>query len=138
MEYQEALKELEQVRSLQKYISFLNERIELLSTVIEHSSSDIIKMGQGGGEGVEAKLAKLADLKIKREQQRAVLYRREIIITESISSLPDLRHSLILERYYINGERLEKICVDMNYDYRWVKRLKKRAIEAYRVMRSCY
>ena len=53
--------------------------------------------------------------------------RREVVA--AIDQVQDERDHAILYRRYVLGQRFEQIAVEMNLEYRWVRRLHKRAVE---------
>ena len=50
-------------------------------------------------------------------------------IEQNIQGIEDDKQRFILEKHYIDGETLERIAEDMGYDYRWIRRLHKKAIQ---------
>ena len=53
--------------------------------------------------------------------------RREVVA--AIDQVQDERDHAILYRRYVLGQRFEQIAVEMSLEYRWVRRLHKRAVE---------
>jgi hypothetical protein len=74
---------------------------------------------------------KIMDLesKIKAEIARYVDLQAEIRGRVNAVQCEDLR--LLLKKRYLNFEKWEQIAVDMNYAYRWVLALHKRALTAF-------
>lgn len=52
--------------------------------------------------------------------------RREII--EAIERLTNQRDKNILRRKYLIGQRFEQIFLELNFEYRWIRRLHKKAV----------
>ena len=50
-------------------------------------------------------------------------------IEQDIRGIEDDKQRLILEKHYIHGKTFERIADDIWYDYRWIRRLHKKAIE---------
>lgn len=50
-------------------------------------------------------------------------------VKQAIEAVSDMRWQEILYRRHILGQTLEYIAQEMNYDYRWVKRLYRQAVE---------
>jgi|AGTN01.1.fsa_nt_gi hypothetical protein len=132
MTYEEAQHELDRLKDLHLHIGYIRERIDYLSGRIEHPGSDIINLFSGRSPefSVEAKLAKLADLKRDYDKLLAMAVELEEKIIGALSKV-DMKYQVILEKYYVKGQRLEEICVDVHYSYPQIKRLKKRAVRLY-------
>ena len=62
------------------------------------------------------------------EIDKAVDLRREI--QAAIDAVPDAVQREVLKRRYIGMQSLEKIAVEMNYSYPWVRHLHGRALQA--------
>lgn len=89
--------------------------------------------GAGGGTDGQDKLQVNVERLVRLQnrltaQMRARIQLRDEI-EDAIESVPDDRLQLLLRYRYIEGWRLEKIAVEWNYDYRWVRRLHGRALE---------
>lgn len=87
----------------------------------------------GGGSNGEDKLQAAVE-KIVRWQNRLTLQLGERVrlreeIESAIGTVEDERLRLLLRYRYIDGWRLEKIAVEMDYDYRWIRRLHGKALE---------
>nr|DAY40106.1 MAG TPA: Protein of unknown function (DUF1492) [Caudoviricetes sp.] len=76
--------------------------------------SDAIAALEGYAERVNAKWDELIALRTEAE--------------ELIEKIVDGRYREVLKRRYLRGQTLERIAVDLCFDYRWVKRLHGRAI----------
>ena len=76
--------------------------------------SDAIAALEGYAERVNAKWDELIALRTEAE--------------ELIEQIADGRYREVLKRRYLRGQTLERIAVDLCFDYRWVKRLHGRAI----------
>lgn len=76
--------------------------------------SDAIAALEGYAERVNAKWDELIALRTEAE--------------ELIEQIADGRYREVLKRRYLWGQTLERIAVDLCFDYRWVKRLHGRAI----------
>ena len=87
-------------------------------------------MPRGGGNGDKLTEAgqRIVDLEaeIDRDIDRLVDLRQWI--ERNIDAVEDTRLRDILRRRYVDGDRIEKIAVDMMLDYRWVRRLLTRAL----------
>lgn len=87
----------------------------------------------GGGSNGEDKLQAAVE-KIVRWQNRLTLQLGERVrlreeIESAIGTVEDERLRLLLRYRYIDGWRLEKIAVEMDYDYRWIRRLHGKALD---------
>lgn len=81
-------------------------------------------------------IEKYADLQaeIDSEIDRYVDLKHKII--NEIHQLSDPRYVEILHRRYVDGEKFEKISVDMNYDYKWTCKLHGKALLVFEEMKN--
>ena len=84
--------------------------------------------GGGNGDKLTEAVQRIVDLEaeIDRDIDRLVDLRQWI--ERNIDAVEDTRLRDILRRRYVDGDRIEKIAVDMMLDYRWVRRLLTRAL----------
>lgn len=62
-------------------------------------------------------------------QEICELAKRRKRIEQAISSLSDEKQRLIMEKHYIDRMTFEQIAEEIHFDYRWIRRLHKRALE---------
>lgn len=98
-----------------------------LATRVSPVMSGMPRAG-GIGDRVLDAVQRIVDLEaeLDAEIDRLVDLRREI--EASIRSIQDECLQDILRRRYIDGERVEKIAVDLRLDFRWVQRLHAKAL----------
>ena len=88
----------------------------------------------GGGSGISKPVedalvqAMETEEEIAAEICKAAGLLREI--RSAIDAVPDAVQREVLERRYIGMQSLEKIAVEMNYSYHWVRHLHGRALQA--------
>lgn len=80
--------------------------------------------GQTLPRAVECIVAAKAELQAQINVCGAV--RREIVA--ALDQIDDARDHEILRRRYLRGQKFEQIAVEMNLEYRWVRRLHKRLV----------
>ena len=97
-------------------------RWEELAVRISPVYSDMPR-GGGNGDKLTEAVQRIVDLEaeIDRDIDRLVDLRQWI--ERNIDAVEDTRLRDILRRRYVDGDRIEKIAVDMMLDYRWVRRL---------------
>ena len=102
-------------------------RWEELAVRISPVYSDMPR-GGGNGDKLTEAVQRIVDLEaeIDRDIDRLVDLRQWI--ERNIDAVEDTRLRDILRRRYVDGDRIEKIAVDMMLDYRWVRRLLTRAL----------
>lgn len=107
------------------------DEIKSWRSLAERVSPTLSGMPAGGGgpgrmiaavEHINALEAELAGQLVER-----VATRREI--GQAIGRVPDERLARLLRLRYIEGLRFEEISVQEHIEYRWVRRLHKRALE---------
>ncbi len=105
------------------------ERLLALATRVTPSYSGEAK-GSGSGSRVESAAEKIiqCEEEINRAIDCAVDLRSEI--KGAIATVPDWKLREILTRRYILGQKWEQIAWEMHLEFRWVRRLHGRAIDA--------
>lgn len=105
------------------------ERLLALATKVTPSYSGETK-GSGSGSRVESAAEKIiqCEEEINRAIGCAVDIRSEI--KGAIATVPDWKLREILTRRYILGQKWEQIAWEMHLEFRWVRRLHGRAIDA--------
>lgn len=81
--------------------------------------------GQSLARAVESIVQAKQELQAQINQCGAI--RREVV--SALEQVTNARDHEILRRRYILGQRFEKISVEMNLEYRWVRRLHKREVQ---------
>ena len=94
-------------------------------------------MPGGGGDGQALPRAVESIIAAQQELQAQInlcgATRREVVAV--IDQIEEERGHEILRRRYLLGQRFEQIAVEMCLEYRWVRRLHKRAVENIRIER---
>ena len=105
------------------------ERLLALATRVTPSLSGEAH-GSGGGDRVGTATEKI--IQCEEEINRAIDYAVDIRseIKGAIATVPDWKLREILTRRYILGQKWEQIAWEMHLEFRWVRRLHGRAIDA--------
>lgn len=102
------------------------QRWQDLATRISPSYSD---MPHGGGsDKVQTAAVEVAELtdKLNQKLHQAIMVQENI--KKLLESLDDIKLRQLMSYRYINGMRWEEIAVLMNYDYRYVLKLHRKAL----------
>ena len=102
------------------------QRWQDLATRISPSYSD---MPHGGGsDKVQTAAVEVAELtdKLNQKLHQAIMVQENI--KKLLESLDDIKLRQLMSYRYINGMRWEKIAVRMDFNYRWVLRLHRKAL----------
>ena len=126
----------EKVRWLRRYQDSLHREQELAEEVEQLRSrackvtSSLSGMPGGTSDGqalpraVEQILEAQQELQDQIEQCNAI--RQEVV--ETIEKVTNPRDKEILRRRYLMGQRFETISVELRFEYRWLRRLHKKAV----------
>ena len=127
----------EKVRWLRRYRDALRLEEELRQELEDQRSrackttAALTGMPGGGGDGQALPRAVESIIAAQQELQAQInlcgATRREVVAV--LDQVADERDHEILRRRYLLGQRFEQIAVEMNLEYRWVRRLHKRAVE---------
>lgn len=129
MTNKEKISYLKQYRSLSMEIDQISEELQRwqdLATRISPSYSD---MPHGGGsDKVQTAAVEVAELtdKLNRKLHQAIMVQENI--KKLLESLDDIKLRQLMSYRYINGMRWEEIAVRMDFNYRWVLRLHRKAL----------
>ncbi len=102
------------------------QRWQDLATRISPSYSD---MPHGGGsDKVQTAAVEVAELtdKLNQKLHQAIMVQENI--KKLLESLDDIKLRQLMSYRYINGMRWEEIAVRMDFNYRWVFRLHRKAL----------
>lgn len=102
------------------------QRWQDLATRISPSYSD---MPHGGGsDKVQTAAVEVAELtdKLNRKLHQAIMVQENI--KKLLESLDDIKLRQLMSYRYINGMRWEEIAERMDFNYRWVLRLHRKAL----------
>lgn len=127
----------EKVRWLHRYQDSLRREQELAEEV-EQLRSRACKVtpsltGMPGGTSDSQSLPRAVESIVQTQQElqaqinQCGAVRREIVA--ALEQVSNPRDHEVLRRRYILLQKFEQISVDMNIDYRWVRRIHKKAIE---------
>lgn len=130
MTYDEKVRWLRRYRDALRLEEELRQELEAQRARACKTTAALTGMPGGGGDGqalpraVESIVAAQQELQAQINVCGAV--RREVVA--AIDQVADARDHEILRRRYLLGQRFEQIAVEMMLEYRWVRRLHKRAI----------
>ena len=108
----------------------LAEEVEQLRSRACKVTSSLSGMPGGTSDGqalpraVEQILEAQQELQDQIEQCNAI--RQEVV--ETIEKVTNPRDKEILRRRYLMGQRFETISVELRFEYRWIRRLHKKAV----------
>ena len=127
----------EKVRWLRRYQDSLRRERELLQELDQlHSRAckvtpALTGMPGGGGDGQSLARAVESIVQAQQELQAQInvcgTVRREVVA--ALEQVTNARDHEIMRRRYLLGQRFEKISVEMNLEYRWVRRIHKREVQ---------
>lgn len=130
MTYEEKVRWLRRYRDALKLEVELRQELEAQRTRACKTTAALTGMPGGGGDGQALPRAVESIVAAQQELQAQInlcgATRREVVAV--LDQITDARDHEILRRRYLLGQRFEEIAVDMMLEYRWVRRLHKRAV----------
>lgn len=130
--------EMKQARNYLWRVRDAERELKLLEQEYEQAKSDILHLKAIQYDVDKVSGGKIGDLSdaiaaLEKYAERVNAKWDELIAlrTEAeglIEKIADGRYREVLKRRYLRGQTLERIAVDLCFDYRWVKRLHGRAI----------
>ncbi len=134
MTIEEARKELGEYLHLLKLCDLKKRKIDELRRLVQSCKGITYgdHLGNNGGD-IAYQVAKIADFEKELESQKMQAEEKCNYIEGKIYKVGEERvlYANILEMRYILGYKMEKIAVDLNYDYTWLTRLMRNAINLY-------
>lgn len=134
MTIEEARKELGEYLHLLKLCDLKKRKIDELRRLVQSCKGITYgdHLGNSGGD-IAYQIAKIADFEKELESQKMQAEEKCKLIEGKIYKVGEERvlYANILEMRYILGYKMEKIAVDLNYDYTWLTRLMRNAINLY-------
>lgn len=134
MTIEEARKELGEYLHLLKLCDLKKRKIDELRRLVQSCKGITYgdHLGNSGGD-IAYQVAKIADFEKELESQKMQAEEKCKLIEGKIYKVGEERvlYANILEMRYILGYKMEKIAVDLNYDYTWLTRLMRNAINLY-------
>lgn len=130
MTYEEKVRWLRRYRDALKLEVELRQELEAQRARACKTTAALTGMPGGGGDGQALPRAVESIIAAQQELQAQITLcgavRREVVAV--LNQIADARDHEILRRRYLLGQRFEEIAVDMMLEYRWVRRLHKRAV----------
>ena len=137
MTYEEKVRWLKRYRDALRLEKELREELKDQQTRACKTTAALTGMPGGGGDGQALPRAVESIVAAQQELQAQInlcgATRREVVAV--IDQIEEERGHEILRRRYLLGQRFEQIAVEMCLEYRWVRRLHKRAVENIRIER---
>ncbi len=130
MDYQEKVNFLKRYKQIDDEINqLLLEKSEIFSlgTKVTPTYSDMPK-GMGESDKVQSTVEKLGDLEKRINDKIDEWYEAKLDIEKAIHTVESDKLRLLLRYRYINGWTFEQISVQMSREYRWVRRLHRKAV----------
>ena len=127
-----------QVRAYLWRVRDAERELKLLEQEYEQAKSDILHLKAIQYDADKVSGGKIGDLSdaiaaLERYAERVNTQWDKLVALRNeagtlIEQIADGRYREVLKRRYLRGQTLERIKVDLGFDYRWVKRLHGRAI----------
>lgn len=137
MNYEEKVHWLQRYRDTLQLEEELRQELEDQRSRACKTTAALTGMPGGGGDGQALPRAVESIIAAQQELQAQInlcgATRREVVAV--IDQIEEERGHEILRRRYLLGQRFEQIAVEMCLEYRWVRRLHKRAVENIRIER---
>mgnify|MGYP002770452884 FL=1 len=137
MNYEEKVHWLRRYRDALQLEEELRQELEDQRSRACKTTAALTGMPGVGGDGQALPRAVESIIAAQQELQAQInlcgATRREVVAV--IDQIEEERGHEILRRRYLLGQRFEQIAVEMCLEYRWVRRLHKRAVENIRIER---
>lgn len=140
MNYEEKVHWLRRYRDALRLEEELRQELEDQRSRACKTTAALTGMPGGGGDGQALPRAVESIVAIQQELQAQInicgAIRREVVA--AIDQVADERDHEILRRRYLRGQKFEQIAVEMNLEYRWVRRLHKKCVGKMDILNKCY
>lgn len=140
MNYEEKVHWLRRYRDELRLEEELRQELEDQRSRACKTTAALTGMPGGGGDGQALPRAVESIVAIQQELQAQTnicgAIRREVVAV--LDQVADERDHEILRRRYLRGQKFEQIAVEMNLEYRWVRRLHKKCVDKMDILNKCY
>lgn len=140
MNYEEKVHWLRRYRDALRLEEELRQELEDQRSRACKTTAALTGMPGGGGDGQALPRAVESIVAIQQELQAQInicgAIRREVVA--ALDQVADERDHEILRRRYLRGQKFEQIAVEMNLEYRWVRRLHKECVGKMDILNKCY
>lgn len=140
MNYEEKVHWLRRYRDALRLEEELRQELEDQRSRACKTTAALTGMPGGGGDGQALPRAVESIVAIQQELQAQInicgAIRREVVA--ALDQVADERDHEILHRRYLRGQKFEQIAVEMNLEYRWVRRLHKKCVDKMDILNKCY
>ena len=140
MNYEEKVHWLRRYRDALRLEEELRQELEDQRSRACKTTAALTGMPGGGGDGQALPRAVESIVAIQQELQAQInicgAIRREVVA--ALDQVADERDHEILRRRYLRGQKFEQIAVEMNLEYRWVRRLHKKCVDKMDILNICY
>ncbi len=140
MNYEEKVHWLRRYRDALRLEEELRQELEDKRSRACKTTAALTGMPGGGGDGQALPRAVESIVAIQQELQAQInicgAIRREVVA--ALDQVADERDHEILRRRYLRGQKFEQIAVEMNLEYRWVRRLHKKCVDKMDILNKCY
>lgn len=140
MNYEEKVHWLRRYRDALRLEEELRQELEDQRSRACKTTAALTGMPGGGGDGQALPRAVESIVAIQQELQAQInicgAIRREVVA--ALDQVADERDHEILRRRYLRGQKFEQIAVEMNLEYRWVRRLHKKCVDKMDILNKCY
>ena len=140
MNYEEKVHWLRRYRDALRLEEELRQDLEDQRSRACKTTAALTGMPGGGGDGQALPRAVESIVAIQQELQAQInicgAIRREVVA--ALDQVADERDHEILRRRYLRGQKFEQIAVEMNLEYRWVRRLHKKCVGKMDILNKCY
>lgn len=140
MNYEEKVHWLRRYRDALRLEEELRQELEDKRSRACKTTAALTGMPGGGGDGQALPRAVESIVAIQQELQAQInicgAIRREVVA--ALDQVADERDHEILRRRYLRGQKFEQIAVEMNLEYRWVRRLHKKCVGKMDILNKCY
>lgn len=140
MNYEEKVHWLRRYRDALRLEEELRQELEDQRSRACKTTAALTGMPGGGGDGQALPRAVESIVAIQQELQAQInicgAIRREVVA--ALDQVADERDHEILSRRYLRGQKFEQIAVEMNLEYRWVRRLHKKCVGKMDILNKCY
>ena len=140
MNYEEKVHWLRRYRDALRLEEELRQELEDQRSRACKTTAALTGMPGGGGDGQALPRAVESIVAIQQELQAQInicgAIRREVVA--ALDQVAEECDHVILRRRYLRGQKFEQIAVEMNLEYRWVRRLHKKCVGKMDILNKCY
>ena len=131
---------LSEIKNIDKLIKTKLDRITRLRELATRTTPcyEVERVQTQSNDKMAAIVAKITSIENEVIQELNRLLDLQLMAEDTINSINNNNHKIILTDYYLNNKTMEEIAEEMQYDDRHIYKIREKAIEEFKHAMKCH